>query len=88
MLRERRAVNDQAFVELVVWQLPAPVPGSAHFYKYRLAYVVENRCVVRYDNEPGKGDHKHVGEREFAYAFTTPQALLNDFWSDVDNWRP
>ena len=88
MLREHRGLNDQAFVELVVWQLPAPLPGSTHFYKYRLAYVVEGCCVLRYDNEPGKGDHKHLGEAEFAYEFTTPQALLNDFWTDVDNWRP
>jgi hypothetical protein len=44
-------------------------------------------CVLRYDNEAGKGDHKHVGEQEVPYTFTTPAQLLADFWDDVDNWR-
>lgn len=61
--------------------------GSAHEYKYSLAYVVEGECVLRYDNEAGKGDHRHVGARETRYAFTTPAQLLADFWSDLDHWR-
>ena len=44
--------------------------------------------MLRYDNEAGKGDHKHVDEEEIPYVFTTPQALLDDFWNDVDKWRP
>jgi hypothetical protein len=49
--------------------------------------TVDGRCVLRYDNEAGKGDHKHVGEDEIPYVFTTPEALLDDFWNEVDNWR-
>jgi hypothetical protein len=64
------------------------VRGSSHDLKYALAYVVAGVCVVRYDNEAGKGDHRHVGEVEDAYAFTSPEALLADFWADVDKWRP
>jgi hypothetical protein len=43
--------------------------------------------VLRYDNEAGKGDHKHAGADEVAYPFTTPEQLLADFWADVDSWR-
>ena len=86
-LRERRVVSENAFVELVVWQVPSPVPGSAHSFKYRLAFVVNGVCVLRYDNEAGKGDHKHVGEEQMPYLFTTPAQLLEDFWNDVDHWR-
>jgi hypothetical protein len=50
--------------------------------------VVKGGCVVRYDNEAGKGDHKHLGENEIPYVFDTIQTLLDDFWNDVDNWRP
>lgn len=88
MLKERHAVSEESFVEIVVWRLPLPVTGSHHDFKYRLAFVVNGQCVLRYDNERGKGDHKHIGEEEIPYVFTTPQALLNDFWNDVDNWRP
>jgi len=55
--------------------------------EYRLALVVNGNCVLRYDNEAGKGDHKHIGENEIPYIFTTPKALLEDFWNDLDNWR-
>jgi hypothetical protein len=88
MLKERHTVSEDAFVEMVVWRLPSPVTGSQHVFWYRLAFVVNCRCVFRYDNERGKGDHKHLGEEdEIPYTFTTPQALLDDFWNDVDNWR-
>lgn len=45
---------------------------------------VESR--VRYDNERGKGDHRHLGEREESYFFTSIEQLLDDFERDVANW--
>ena len=87
LLHERRVIAEEAFVELVVWQVPSPVLGSAHSFKYRLAFVVSGVCVLRYDNEAGKGDHKHLGGEEAPYTFTTPAQLLADFWNDVDHWR-
>jgi len=88
MLKERLVVSEDTFVEIMVWRLPSAMAGSQHDFKYRLAVVVNGRCVLRYDNEPGKGDHKHIGEDQIPYTFTTPQTLLDDFWNDVDNWRP
>ncbi len=38
---------------------------------------------MRHDNEAGKGDHQHYGEREEPYAFTTLEAMLEDFQQDV-----
>ena len=88
LLSERHQIGEGAFVEFRVWQVPKPVRGSVHDCKYSLAYVVGGRCVLRYDNEAGKGDHRHVGSVEQAYTFTTPATLLADFWKDVDQWRP
>jgi len=87
LLKVRQPIGDDGFVEIVIWQLPAPLPASQHTLKYRLAYVVADVCVVRYDNESGKGDHKHVGGQETPCAFTDLDTLLGDFWRDVDNWR-
>ena len=87
LLDERHVVAGNAFVELIVWRLGERLPGSGHDFKYRLALVVDGRCVLRYDNESGKGDHRHVEEKETSYVFTTPQRLLDDFWSEVDRWR-
>jgi hypothetical protein len=88
LLRERHLIAEDRFVELRVWRVPAAVPGSVHVYKYALAYVVAGECALRYDNETGKGDHKHLGDQETPYQFTTPEALLADFWADVEQWRP
>lgn len=87
VLRERFAIEDDLKVEIVIWQLPRMLPGSAHAFKYRLALVADDVCVLRYDNESGKGDHKHIGETEAPYSFTTLADLQCDFWRDVAEWR-
>lgn len=87
LLRRRIVYSENAFAELVLWHLPKALPGSAHRYKYRLAYVVGNVCVLRYDNESSKGDHCHYGGRERKYAFTTPERLIADFQRDIARWN-
>jgi predicted transcriptional regulator len=56
--------------ELVVWRVPVPLRGSVHHFKYRLALVADGVCVLRYDNEAGKGDHRHFGPNEGTYVFS------------------
>lgn len=55
---------------MVIWRVPSPVPPSAHRLKYSLFYGRPGVRAVGYDNERGKGDHRH-----FEGAV--------DFWSDV-----
>ena len=87
LLRTRIPFSETAFAELVLWRVPTPVAGSVHEFKYRLAYVVGGVCVVRYDNEVGKGDHRHFGGRESAYTFKTPDKLIADFQRDIARWN-
>lgn len=87
LLQTRTVFSDSAFAELVLWKVPKPVAGSTHEFKYRLAYVVNDVCVVRYDNEVGKGDHRHIDEKEIAYAFTTPDKLIVGFRRDIARWN-
>lgn len=56
-------------IEGVIWEVPYPVPPSEHHIKYRLVYIVEGVRVVGYDNERGKGDHKHLLNKEVPYIF-------------------
>lgn len=86
LLRERHVIAEDAFVEIVVWRLPRSLPGSTHHFKYRLALVAQGICVLRYDNEAGKGDHRHLRKAEHRYTFTDPETLLADFWADVESW--
>jgi len=83
LIHKERIALSGGFVEAVIWRVPALLPGSAHPFKYRLAYVVNDVCVLRYDNEAGKGDHKHMNGREVDYVFTTLDRLVDDFWADV-----
>ena len=83
-LKEIRA--DGSVVEIVVWQVPESVSASNHSYKYRLYFGKDGTCRVRYDNERGKGDHKHFGGNEETYLFESLEKLLADFKNDLENW--
>ncbi len=85
--RTRIVHAENAFAELVLWKGPKPIAGSTHAFKYRLAHVVNGVCVVRYDSEVGKGDHRHFGDKESDYSFTTPDALLAAFERDIARWN-
>ncbi len=78
--------DDGSIVEIVIWELADPLPPSSHRYKYRLYFGAGGISRVRYDNERGKGDHRHVGNQEFAYGFSSIEQLLRDFESDVERW--
>ncbi len=78
--------DDGSIVEVVIWELAEPLSPSTHRYKYRLYYGAAGTNRVRYDNERGNGDHRHVRNREEDYAFTTIEQLLADFESDVNSW--
>lgn len=71
-------------VEMVIWRLPGPVPPCTHPYKYRMVFVKDGRRIVGFDNERGKGDHRHLHGVESPYRFVDVQTLLADFWSEVD----
>jgi hypothetical protein len=79
----RLSYDDGATVEMVIWEVPKAVKGSTHSYKYRLHYGYPGRRVVGYDNEAGKGDHRHVEGGEEPYTFATVEALVADFLADV-----
>lgn len=87
LVSTRVVYSETAFAEIVLWRLQKPLAGSTHGLKYRLAYVVRGECVLRYDNEVGKGDHRHFGETEITYGFTTVDQLLADFQADIERWN-
>ena len=70
---------DGSIIQAVVWELPVPLMGSLHRFKYRLYYGKDGICLVRFDNEQGKGDHKHIRDIESPYLFKDIPTLLKDF---------
>ena len=86
LVRRRVVLAPDSFAEVVIWRVPQRVAPSTHDFKYRLVYVVAGECVIRYDNEQGKGDHRHVGAVETLYVFSTPDQLMADFMADIARW--
>lgn len=83
MYHKKQEYQD-GIVEMVIWQLPRTDPERPHGLKYRLVYVRKGKRLVGYDNERGKGDHRHIGGKEYGYVFQGIEKLVNDFWQDVE----
>ena len=87
IVREKIAYSATELVELVVWQVPTPVPPSLHDFKYRLVYIIKGERVLGYDNERGKGDHKHLFGVESDLVFVSVDDLLERFVTEVEMLR-
>ena len=86
--REKYIYSDGAIREMVLWQLPRKSPDSPHGLKYRLYYGRgDGTSLVRFDNESGKGDHKHVGIQEERYRFIDVETLVTDFLVEIEKAR-
>ncbi|MBX9770177.1 MAG: hypothetical protein K2X29_02330 [Candidatus Obscuribacterales bacterium] len=83
----KKEYADGTFVQIVIWLVPIS-KEQPHGLKYRLHFgTASGRCLVRYDNEKAKGDHRHLGVQEEPYLFSTIEKLLQDFWADVAKER-
>jgi len=78
---------DGSLLRIRVWEVPEPVPPSEHRFKYSCFYGRHGERVVLYDNERGKGDHRHYGDREEDYQFKDIETLIADFLADVRQIR-
>ena len=87
LFHQRIGYDDGAIVEMLLWRVPLPVPPSAHNLKYSLFYGRPGVREVGYDNERGKGDHRHLQGIETIYVFSTVEQLIADFWTDVRSVR-
>ena len=86
--QEKYIYSDGAIREMVLWQLPRKSPDRLHGLKYRLYYGLgDGTCLVRFDNESGKGDHKHVGGQEESYQFIDVESLVADFLAEIEKAR-
>ena len=88
VIDQRFALPDGAIIQIKVWRLPEPVPPSPHRLKYSLFYGRPGERIVGYDNERGKGDHKHINGLELPYAFKDVATLIRDFLHDIKEIEP
>jgi len=81
---DKAVLADGAIVEMIIWQLPQATTERPRGLKYSLFYGRDGERVVGYDNERGKGDHKHVRGVETRYRFVNVERIVADFLADVE----
>ena len=76
-----------AIVQMTIWQLPRSTQERPHGLKYSLFFGGPDGRIVGYDNESGKGDHKHIRDVETRYKFIDVETMVADFLADVERIR-
>ena len=84
---DKAILPDGATVQMTIWQLPRSTQERPHGLKYSLFYGGQDDCIVGYDNESGKGDHKHIRDVQTRYKFVNVEAMVTDFLADVERIR-
>jgi hypothetical protein len=74
-------------VEIKIWKLPGSTPDKPHGYRYSMAYILNGRRVIGYDNAERKGDHRHYQNKEEPYQFKTIEKLFQDFYRDIKRFN-
>lgn len=87
LFKDKYVYRDGAIREMIIWRLPKSDKERPHGLKYRLYYGFQNQCLVRYDNEKGKGDHRHYGSKEENYVWVSVEKLMQDFKKDIEKVR-
>jgi hypothetical protein len=83
LFHDKAQYPDGAILEMTIWQIPERTAERPHGLKYSLYYGRGGERIIGYDNEAGKGDHRHYRTREEPYDFSRPQQLIADFLADV-----
>lgn len=87
ILHIKECLQDGGIIEMVIWRLPEVGDSGGHNLKYRLYYGRAGGRLVGYDNERGKGDHRHIAGRQQPYRFVSVRQLVADFLADVRKAR-
>lgn len=80
---QKLTLDNGAIVQIRIWRLPEPTVERPHGLKYSLFYGRDGERIIGYDNETGKGDHRHYRDHQERYVFKTFESLVSDFWRDV-----
>lgn len=64
LVKTKEVRDDGSIIEIVIWSVPHPVSPCRHCFKYSLFFGRPGIRLVGYDNEYGKGDHRHFDGTE------------------------
>ena len=83
LYHSKKVKPDGDTIEITIWKVPV-TEDKPLGVKYSLVFIRDGKRVICYDNAEGKGDHKHIGDKELSYRFTTVKKLFEDFYRDLE----
>ncbi len=86
ILKQKFSDELENLIEMKIWKVPVS-QNRPYGYKYSLVYIVKGKRIIRYDNETGRGDHRHYEDTVEDYRFESAIKLVNDFKEDILNYR-
>jgi hypothetical protein len=87
LIRHEKVTDERGnTVEIKLWKISS-TSDKPHGFKYSLVYIVSGRRAIGYDNSEQKGDHRHYGNRQEPYAFSTLRRLADDFLADIERFK-
>lgn len=86
VFHSKSADADGSITEIRIWKVPV-TEHTPFGFKYSLVYAEHGVRIVGYDNERGKGDHRHYDGEETTYIYADVDTLIRDFRADVAQWR-
>ena len=87
VLNEKTVFEDGSILQVRIWSVPKSVPSARHRCKYNLFYGRPGERLVGFDNERGKGDHKHVLGAETNYRCVSISQSLAECRTEVERVR-
>ncbi|CCF18612.1 conserved protein of unknown function [Pseudorhizobium banfieldiae] len=84
ILDRKLLLDDGRIIQIRIWRLPEADAERPHGLKYSLFFGRAGERIIGYDNEKGKGDHRHHRSREEPYRFSSLEQLIRDFENDVE----
>ena len=84
ILDRKLLLDDGRIIQIRVSRLPEADAERPHGLKYSLFFGRAGERIIGYDNEKGKGDHRHYRSREEPYRFSSLEQLIHDFENDVE----
>lgn len=83
IMDQKLHLEDGLIIQMKVWRIPQSSVERPHGLKYSLFFGRRGERIIGYDNEAGKGDHRHYRKREEAYRFDSLEAMIRDFEDDI-----
>lgn len=74
---EIKITDEPEVLDIRVWSVPT-TKEHASGVNYSVNYRIGNTPIIRYDNDEGKGDHRHIFGKEESVEFRSYKEIIKE----------